>query len=438
MQLWTPNQPLKNGRFIVEKVLGGGGFGVTYSALEQRTGKLFAIKTLNPIQQSQGDFHEKQEQFVNEALRLRGCQHPHIVKVHEVIQEVGLWGMVMEYVNGDDLGVYVDKHGHLSEDETLRYINQVGQALECVHQQGFLHRDIKPNNIILRDAKQEAVLIDFGLARKFTIGKTLSMTNSKTEGYAPVEQYERQGRFGTYTDVYALAATLYSLLTGRIPIPANYRKDGDIPLKAPKQFNSDISDRVNNAIIKGMALEPQDRSQTGREWLELLNPKSHPRQQIQEIQNLKSSKMDYTRLRDFLAAGKWKEADQETDRVMLAVTGRENWFDYKSIPSFPCEDLRIIDQLWVKYSNRHFGFSVQNRIYQSLGGTRHYDEKIWKGFGDRVGWRNRGNGNWIDYNDYVFDMKAPLAHLPANFSIKGDWGYSARSSIASRLVDCNI
>ncbi|MHC5831684.1 MAG: GUN4 domain-containing protein, partial [Nostoc sp.] len=103
----------------------------------------------------------------------------------------------------------------------------------------------------------------------------------------------------------------------------------------------------NDAIIKGMALEPQDRPQTVRKWLELLNPKSHPRQQIQEIQNLKSSKMDYTRLRDLLAAGEWKEANQETDRVMLAVAGREKerWFDYESIDSFPCEDLRIIDQL---------------------------------------------------------------------------------------------
>ncbi|MHC5723380.1 MAG: GUN4 domain-containing protein, partial [Nostoc sp.] len=111
--------------------------------------------------------------------------------------------------------------------------------------------------------------------------------------------------------------------------------------------------------------------------------------------------MDYTRLRDLLAAGEWKEANQETDRVMLAVAGREKerWFDYESIDSFPCEDLRIIDQLWVKYSNGHFGFSVQKRIYQSLGGTKRYDKKIWEAFGDRVGWRNKGNGNWINYND---------------------------------------
>jgi formylglycine-generating enzyme required for sulfatase activity len=273
MQLWTTNQPLKNGRFVVQKVLGGGGFGVTYSVLEPKTNKLFAIKTLNPINQNQGDFEEKQEQFVNEALRLRGCQHPHIVKVHEVIQEAGLWGMVMEYIQGDDLGVHVDKHGQLSEDEALRYINQVGEALEYVHQQGFLHRDVKPSNIILRDGKQkaqkEAVLIDFGLAREFTIGKTLTMTNSKTEGYAPIEQYERQGRFTAATDVYALAATLYSLLTTEVPFPANFRKQG-IPLPPPKQFNSSISDRVNDAIIKGMALEAQDRPQTVREWLKLV------------------------------------------------------------------------------------------------------------------------------------------------------------------------
>lgn len=409
MQFWTPNQSLKKGKFIIKKVLGSGGFGVTYSAIEQRTGKLFAIKTLNPVQQSQGDFQEKQEQFVNEALRLKGCQHPHIVKVHELIQEDGLWGMVMEYIQGDDLGVYVDKQGQLSESEALRYINQVGQALEYVHQQGFLHRDIKPNNIILRSGKQEAqkevLLIDFGLAREFTIGKTLSMTNSKTEGYAPIEQYERHGRFGTYTDVYALAATLYSLLTARTPIPANYRKDGDVLLKAPKQFNPDISDRVNDAIIKGMALETQDRPQTVREWLELFTPK--PKSQIE---NLKTARMDYTRLRDLLSRGEWREADLQTARVMLAVAGNEQlgWLDTGSIKYFPCEDLRIIDQLWVEYSNGHFGFSVQKQIYLSLGGTEKYDKQIWEAFGDRIGWRN--GVFWLKYP--TWDTKAPKGHLP--------------------------
>ena len=403
MKLWTPNQSLKNGRFMIQKVLGGGGFGVTYSAVEQRTGKVFAIKTLNPMHQSQDDFQEKQEKFVNEALRLRGCNHPHIVKVHELIQEEGMWGMVMEYIDGDDLGVYVDQHGQLSEREALRYIDQVGQALEYVHQQGFLHRDIKPNNIILRGGI-EAVLIDFGLAREFTIGKTLSMSNLKTEGYAPVEQYERLGRFGTYTDVYALAATLYSLLTTRTPMPAHFRKDGDSPLKAPKQFNHQISERVNNAILKGMELSAQQRPQTVLEFRKLLGLVSVESSPIKLITPL----MDYTQLRDLLAALKWREANEETRRVMLAVAGREKkgWLDEESIDNFPCLDLSIIDQLW---------FSVQKRIYQSLGGTRDYDQKIWEVFGDRVGWRRWEK--WLYYTALSFDLTAPEAHLPINYEI---------------------
>ncbi|MDB9356319.1 GUN4 domain-containing protein, partial [Nodularia spumigena CS-587/03] len=122
--------------------------------------------------------------------------------------------------------------------------------------------------------------------------------------------------------------------------------------------------------------------------------------------------MDYKKLRELLAARKWKEADEETLRVMLAVAKREKegWFLRESIDNFPCEDLRTIDQLWVKYSNGRFGFSVQKRIYQSLGGTREYNSKIWQAFGDKVGWYK--GGSWLYYTDITFDIKAPEAHLP--------------------------
>ncbi|QIR40025.1 protein kinase [Tolypothrix sp. PCC 7910] len=439
MLLWTTNQSLQNGRFIVQKVLGGGGFGITYSVIEQTTGKLFVIKTLNYIQQSKADFDLQQVKFVNEALRLAQCSHPHIVKVNEVIKEGELWGMVMEYIDGQDLAKYIDERGQLSEQEALRYINQIGQALEYVHAKGFLHRDIKPNNILLRRSTQEAVLIDFGLAREFQGGKTGSMTNAKTEGYAPIEQYERRGTFGAYTDVYALAATLYSLLTSEVPLPANYRKTG-IPLHPPKQFNSAISDRVNEAILKGMALLVEERPQTVREWLELVNPKL-------EVDSLTSAVgMDYKTLRDLLAAGKWQDADEETARVMLAVAKREKegWLYDEHLDNFPCEDLRTIDQLWLKYSNGRFGFSVQKRIYQSLGGTREYNEKIWDAFGNSVGWIK--DGNWMYYEHLTFDLTAPVAHLPWEvLNLVGPWsgildtsGVGGVSSLASRLVKCNI
>lgn len=271
MQLWTSNHQLQNGKFTIQKVLGGGGFGITYSAIDTNTNNIVAIKTLNPIHQSKPDFEKQQVKFVQEAFRLVQCSHPHIVKVYEVINENGLWGMVMEYIQGQDLAVYISQRGKLSEVEALKYINQIGTALEYIHQQGMLHRDVKPNNIVLRQSQQEAVLIDFGLAREFNLNQTGSMTNSKTEGYAPIEQYERRGKFGAYTDVYALAATLYALLTGETPLPANFRQTG-IPLPSPKQRNPNISDRVNDGIIKGMGLEPYERTQTVWEWLELVMP----------------------------------------------------------------------------------------------------------------------------------------------------------------------
>ncbi|WP_084386873.1 serine/threonine-protein kinase [Anabaena sp. CA = ATCC 33047] len=440
MQIWTPRQEIQNGRFIIQKVIGCGGFGITYRAMEQRTGKIFVLKTLNHLQQMTADFPEQQQKFVQEAFRLAKCHHPHIVEVHEVFQENELWVMVMEYIDGQNLADYVDEWGKLSEDEALRYIEQVGKALEYVHDRGFLHRDVKPNNILLRRTTKEAVLIDFGLAREFTVGRTGSMTNAKTEGYAPIEQYERRGNFGAYTDVYALAATLYSLLTGEVPFPANFRKSG-IPLPPPKQFNSQISDRVNDAIIKGMALEPDKRTQTVLQFRKDLGLVSSGNQG--EVQLKSAVGMDYSKLRDLLAAGKWKAADDETARVMLAVAKREKerWLRKEDIDNFLCEDIRTIDQLWVKYSNGRFGFSVQKRIYQSLGGTRDYDREIWEAFGDKVGWSQ--GGSWLYYTDITFDITAPEAHLPLCpcYNWVREEGYVALcdfSSLASRLVDCNL
>jgi hypothetical protein len=119
----------------------------------------------------------------------------------------------------------------------------------------------------------------------------------------------------------------------------------------------------------------------------------------QEVQLKSAVGMNYTKLRDLLKAEKWEEADQETARVMLAVAKREEegWLDDENIDNFPCEDLRTIDQLWVKHSDGKFGFSVQKRIYNGLGGTRVYNQEIWDKFGDEVGWRKRGI--WLYWSD---------------------------------------
>ncbi|MTJ12004.1 protein kinase [Anabaena sp. UHCC 0187] len=435
MKLWQPHQYLNNDRFIIQNILGSGGFGVTYSVKELSTDKIFVIKTLNHIQQGKGDFQQQQVKFVNEALRLAKCSHPHIVKVYEVIEEDGLWGMVMEYINGQDLATYLDEHEKLSEHEALCYINQIGQALEYVHHQGFLHRDIKPSNIILRRGKAEAVLIDFGLAREYSIGQVRNMTNERTDGYAPLEQYKKRGNFGKYTDVYALAATLYTLLTKQVPIPAEYRKNNPL-LPPPKQFNPHISNRVNDAILEGMTLDFQKRPQSVHQFRDLLGIVDTPSQIDEKVSAVG---MNYTKLQDLLKDGKWQEADVETTRVMLAVVKKENdgCLSEKDIENFPCEDIRTIDKLWLKYSNGHFGFSVQNRMYQDLVNTGTPEALIWDKFGDIVGWKQ--DKKWMYYDDLTFDLSAPIAHLPGGIfwfdSWWGRYGWFLMDGVEGRFLD---
>jgi uncharacterized caspase-like protein len=174
-----------------------------------------------------------------------------------------------------------------------------------------------------------------------------------------------------------------------------------------------------------------------------------PKPAAQPEIELKSAKgIDYRNLEDLLKQQQWKQADEETANVMLQAANRteDRWLREEDIDNFPCEDLRTIDQLWVKYSGGRFGFSVQAKIYRELGGTRQYNERVWQAFGDGVGWRV--NKSWIYYKDVTFDLKAPLGHLPvrcaycigilglgSGLRIAPLWGLS---SLASRLVKCNI
>ncbi len=166
-------------------------------------------------------------------------------------------------------------------------------------------------------------------------------------------------------------------------------------------------------------------------------------QTVPDEDDLSSQKgVNYTRLRDLLKAGNWKEADYQTYLVMIQAVGKKenDYFETDELLNFPCTDLRTIDRLWVKYSNGRFGFSVQKQIYLRVGGKPDgkYNQESWNWnkFGDRVGWRV--NKNWIDYNNVIFDTSAPEGHLPA--TARSRWVGRRRrvSSLASRLVKCNI
>jgi len=161
--------------------------------------------------------------------------------------------------------------------------------------------------------------------------------------------------------------------------------------------------------------------------------------------------INYTRLRDLLAAKNWKEADEETYRVMIQAVGKkdDDWFTPDELLNFPCADLRTIDRLWVKYSNGQFGFSVQKKIYLTVGGKADgkYNDEAWEKFGDRVGWRVESS--WISYSEVTYDTFSPRGHLPVKVVrveslwegdislMEGNWQEFV-SSLASRLVNYNI
>src|SRR4028119_1054033 len=171
--------------------------------------------------------------------------------------------------------------------------------------------------------------------------------------------------------------------------------------------------RIAVAKIQPAAIPYQPSSENRAKTEKFPQPAPPTYTAIEPDVPLKSERgVDYTKLRDLLATGEWQKADEETAKKMLEAAGRteDGWLRSEDIDRFPCEDLRTIDQLWVKYSNGRFGFSVQKRIYESLGGTREYDKKIWDAFGDRVGWRV--NNTWLYYQHLKFPTLAPEGYLP--------------------------
>ncbi|MEO0867399.1 MAG: serine/threonine-protein kinase [Cyanobacteria bacterium J06642_11] len=260
---------LQKGKYVIEAELGHGGFGVTYRAIRHPLNQQVVIKTLRwpEIASNQS---QQLKQFEDEARRLARCQHPHIVKVTDFFVEAGQPYLVMDFIPGQPLSAMIFPRRPLAEARALHYIRQIADALQTVHQQGLLHRDIKPQNIMI--AGDKAVLIDFGIARELTSGQTQTHTNLVSEGYAPLEQYLPKARRSAASDVYGLAGTLYSAVTGEVPVASVLRSHQ--PLPSPRQFNPQLSQVTEQAILQGMALELPQRPQSVATWLRLLDPKT--------------------------------------------------------------------------------------------------------------------------------------------------------------------
>ncbi|TAE58008.1 MAG: serine/threonine protein kinase [Nostocales cyanobacterium] len=400
----------KRPQYVIETEIGVGGFGVTYKAKHQDLNFPVVIKTPNSRLCRDANYPKYVEGFRKEGRRLADItqfHHPNIVRIIDFFEEDNLPCLVMDFVKGENLYHLVQYQGILSESTAIDYIKQIADALSLCHENGIIHRDAHPGNMILRENSNTVVLIDFGLAVNVN---SQSINQVANMAFAPWEQIVEIEKAPSI-DVYTLAASLFYLVTGDTPIASLARKLNNRTLIEPKELNSRISDKLNQAIVKGLELEPKNRPQSMKEWVGLF---SNNNVEMFYETSVQTSSVDYRILTELLEAGNWKEADKETARVILAVAKREEegWLRIEDIDNFPCDEIRTIDQLWLKYSNGKFGFSVQKRIYQGLGGTREYNSDMLVKLGEEVGWRKSSNGKVYYYND-IRKMKAPSGILPS-------------------------
>jgi len=264
-----------SGRYRVERVIGMGGFGITYAASHVSLGTKFAIKefyiegkcmrlgdgvTIAYQDMSPDAFEKFRKRFHDEAITLCRLDNPHVVHVHDIFDENGTTYILMDFVVGETLQRKVEREGALPYDLAVNYMAQLCEAVEHIHSHNILHRDIKPDNIIITP-NNNVVLIDFGSARSFVHDQEQKHTAMLTVGYAPIEQYTATSKKGNYTDLYAVGATFYFILTGKKPMPAAERVIED-ELQPPSYLNPQVTDAVSRTIMKALNLKPEDRYQT--------------------------------------------------------------------------------------------------------------------------------------------------------------------------------
>lgn len=280
--------------YRIEGVLGQGGFGITYKASAvikvgnidcsvpfaikelflkdccERDTHTFAVTYSNPVKQR---VENSKTDFIAEARRLASISHPNIVRVNEVIEANNTAYYVMEFLNGESLSQYVNNQGSLSEEETMRLVIPIINAVQHIHDRRITHLDIKPANVMLKRTNGDhvvPVLIDFGLSKHYDEeGKPTSTirTQGLSDGYAPIEQYAGLDTFSPQADVYALGATLFFCLTGKRPPRAGELQPQTIDESLPTSINV----QCRKAITHAMQYMQHSRTATAQALLSELN-----------------------------------------------------------------------------------------------------------------------------------------------------------------------
>jgi eukaryotic-like serine/threonine-protein kinase len=455
------------GRYKIIKKLGSGGLGDTYLAQDiDLPGKPHCVvKHLSPKNPNPRFLPIAQKLFEREAKILyRLGEHNQIPRLYAHFDEADNFYLVQEFVDGHDLSAEITVGSQLTEVKTVKLLQEILEVLVFVHQQGIIHRDIKPQNIMRRKQDEKLVLIDFGAVKEISTMsinsqyQTSSTVAIGTPGYMPNEQLS--GHPKLCSDIYAVGMIGIQALTGVLPrlLPRDFNT-----LEVIWCDNIRVSDRLEHILNRMVRYHFSLRYQNISELLQALislqvqgiypsknstylinhsvSPWLQPTEKLDfnitrdeevrhlnhftiaqsivqkqnkalEVELYSSSCIDNTPLRDLLKAQKWEEADKETTSLVLKVANRESdgWLQVEDIKKLKREDLRVIDQLWVAHSNGRFGFSVQKQLFKNLGGTKDYDPKIWEILGEHVGWILEGK--YLRYRSLSFDLNAQVGCFP--------------------------
>jgi serine/threonine protein kinase len=278
------------GEYRIVEVLGQGGFGITYLCEDTRLNVQVAIKELLPVEfvtrsndatvvlvtrSAKAGFEWAKQRFIAEAQILSRLSHPNVVRAFRLLEMNETAYLVMEYVRGSSLRDWVRTNPHPSEAQLTQIFLSLLDGLEYIHREGLLHRDISPDNIMIRDSGSP-LLLDFGSART-VLSTNRNFTNVVRHGFSPIEQYQSMAPQGCYTDIYALAGTIFYALTGLIPASAIDRFGDRDPFPSlAKNMGDSYSHGLLKAIDWGFAVKPEARPQNAADWRRFLITRSKP------------------------------------------------------------------------------------------------------------------------------------------------------------------